>query len=556
MTGLLCALLGLAQAGERLAVVVGSNTAIRQRGALRYAHRDADNIAAALYDLGDFDGVKVMYDPHPDEVVRALDQYLARAGDAGDDSLVLFYYSGHADKEALYPAGQALSVADLKLRLDQEDQAAVRLGVVDACSGGGWTGAKGLTPTPVFDVEIPEGLDSQGMALIASSSGSELAHEAEVIEGSFFTHHLVAGLRGAADQDQNGQVSLREAFEHAQRGTVQAAAIYAEQTQTPSFDLQLRGKQDLVLTRLDRAPSILTLHQEGGAVEVVHLDTGVVVLRLEAGVREVELALPPGGYVVRRKDASGANHATQVDLGIGQRLSLAESQLSLVLEPDLASKSAQTKRPRPDPMNPMLARGGVRLRVTIGDENWLDYPVVAYGLSDRVTFVSALMLAAQVSSPGARNTVLLWGGNRNYTEVSPALGIDRVRSRQNGSSGLHLFGWARLDRPSGPLFFPSVPYQQFNLAVTRTVRWGEFLRIDIPFGVSVTRLPNFPADEATEAIFGMGEVLRAGEKVALLNLDFNDYVTLLVAPSITQRIELRGSVPRRYGLSLGIEGRL
>jgi uncharacterized caspase-like protein len=583
MIGLLYAWMSIADAGERLALVVGSNAAIHQRSALRYAHRDADNMAAALRDLGDFDGVRVMYDPEPHEVLSALDQDLERAGNAGEDSLVLFYYSGHADQQALYPGGQPLSVVDLKQRLDDDGQASVRLGVVDACSGGGWTGAKGLTPIPVFDVAVPDSLDSEGMALIASSSGSEVAHEAEVIEGSFFTHHLVVGLRGAADQDHDGQVSLREAFQHAQRGTVQASALYAEQTQTPSFDLHLRGKQDLVLTRLDRAPSILTLQQDQGPVEVVHLATGVVVLRMEPGQREIVLALPPGSYVVRRRDPSGTNHASQVELGIGQRLSLAESQLTLVLEPSLESKHVTPKRTTPDPMMPILPQGGFRARLTSSDlrpnaytpdgvsTRWWPIPSLAYGISKRVNLVSPLMVAGQVStSVDAKKEHFVWGGNDSFTTVWPTIGIDRVRTRANGLSGRHLFLWT--DLTGLPVVTSLLKKSETNLrpgltaAVTRTVRWGRWLRIDVPFNASLTKETS-QAGVFNHLLIGMGDVTRAGTEVYLLNVDIHENVSLVGAPTAVMVIPIYGfketpiaHIPRlpgsiRAAIEIGVEGR-
>src|SRR5678816_1872501 len=115
------------------------------------------------------------------------------------------YYSGHADAEALYPNGRPLSLGALKKRLD-DGRMNVRIGLIDACRGGGWTGAKGLTAAPAFPVEWPVALDNRGSVLIASSSGWEDAHESEALRGSFFTHHWNAGLRGAADL--NGDATI------------------------------------------------------------------------------------------------------------------------------------------------------------------------------------------------------------------------------------------------------------------------------------------------------------------------------------------------------------
>src|SRR5690606_35291000 len=98
-------------------------------------------------------------------------------------------------------------------------------GIVDACRGGGWTGAKGLAATTSF--AVPESLliESEGSVLMASSSGLENANEAQALGGSIFTHHLLAGLRGAGDLDANGEVSASEVFTYARELTVRDSAV-------------------------------------------------------------------------------------------------------------------------------------------------------------------------------------------------------------------------------------------------------------------------------------------------------------------------------------------
>jgi hypothetical protein len=50
-------------------------------------------------------------------------------------------------------------------------------------------------------------------------SSGEAAQEWSFLRGSLFTHHLLAALRGAADIDGDGRVSLSEAYTHAFRHT-------------------------------------------------------------------------------------------------------------------------------------------------------------------------------------------------------------------------------------------------------------------------------------------------------------------------------------------------
>ena len=62
--------------------------------------------------------------------------------------------------------------------------------------------------------------EQTGQVLITASSASEDAQESDAIQGSFFTHFLTSGLRGAADRDNDGKVTLGEAYEFAYAHTV------------------------------------------------------------------------------------------------------------------------------------------------------------------------------------------------------------------------------------------------------------------------------------------------------------------------------------------------
>ncbi len=342
---LLLPALALAQAPSpaselRLAVVVGSNAGIEGRAPLRFAHRDAKALAAALTDTGGFpaDGVAVLLDEGPDTVLAAVAAARARATAAGRPTLLVFYYSGHADDGALYPAGKPLRLDALKAVL-ADDAFSVRVGVIDSCRGGGWTQAKGLTPAAPFQVGLPA-LSSEGTALLAASSGQEDAHEAEALMGSFFTHHLVAGLRGAADRSGDGRVTLHEAFDYANRLTIRDTAAASPTPQHPSFDFRLHGRQDVVLAAVGNSPTVLTLAQAEGPLQVVELSSGVVVVEAPPGQQMVRVAVPPGAYLVRRVVGSEVR-SREVTVAAGAAATVEESSLTLVGTPALAAKGAE-----------------------------------------------------------------------------------------------------------------------------------------------------------------------------------------------------------------------
>lgn len=328
----------LASARERIAVVVGSNGAPVGRKPLRYAYEDVAQMVEVLR-LAGFAStdIHVMKDPEPSAVLATLDRALGEK-----PSQLIFYYSGHADTSALYPNGKSLSLARLRDRLDNVG-ALVRIGIIDACRGGGWTGTKGLTPTNAFAITSPFNLSNEGSVLISSSSGLEDAHESELLRGSYFTHHWVAGLRGAADHDSDGTITLGEAFAYAKELTVRDTALHTRAPQHPSFHLNLRGKHDLALVTLSAARSVLTVEQRVGPLQLVHLDSGVVVLEAPPGKRRLRLALPPGRYIARRQTATKL-YARELVVDAGKETRLDEEDLTLVGTSQLAVKGGEPAR--------------------------------------------------------------------------------------------------------------------------------------------------------------------------------------------------------------------
>jgi hypothetical protein len=322
---------------RRIAILVGANDAPAGRAPLRFSYKDAKEMADVLIQAGQFapGDVHVLEDPEPAAVLAALDGALATLGESPTATMLLFYYSGHADDGALYPHGEPLPVASLKERLES-GSASVRVGILDSCSGGGWTQAKGLQPDKPFTVTVPLALTSEGSALIASSSGLESAHESETLQGSFFTHHFVAGLRGAADRSGDGEVTLGEAFAYAQERTIRDSAEQANSPQHPSFDIHLRGRQDLALTRIATSDSLVVLDESQGPLQIIQLQTGLVVLEIPPGERTLKLALPPGHYLVQRH-SGGKTFAQEIEVGSGTT-QLEEDGLTLVATPQPSGK--------------------------------------------------------------------------------------------------------------------------------------------------------------------------------------------------------------------------
>ncbi|MBI3179983.1 MAG: hypothetical protein HYZ27_10005, partial [Deltaproteobacteria bacterium] len=92
---------------------------------------------------------------------------------APDEAAVLMvFYSGHADQEALRMNGTRLPVGDLRA-LVQGSAAAVRLLVLDACRSGGVTRTKGGRKGPSFDIRVDSPREAQGLVIVTSSAAGE-----------------------------------------------------------------------------------------------------------------------------------------------------------------------------------------------------------------------------------------------------------------------------------------------------------------------------------------------------------------------------------------------
>ncbi|HEX7840872.1 MAG TPA: caspase family protein, partial [Kofleriaceae bacterium] len=234
------------------ALVVGSNAGGPGQAALRYAEDDARRVAATLLELGGYpaDGVDVALHPTPAALRDHLSKLAARVEAdraAGRQARVLFYYSGHARSTAIDLGPDELALGELRQRLFGIP-ATLTVVVLDACQSGAFSQIKGARPAADFSFNSRQHLDASGVAVLASSSGSELSQESVELHSSYFTYHLLVGLRGAGDADRDGQVSIDEAYRYAYHQTLLATAGTAVGGQHVSLEVDLKGHGDVPLS--------------------------------------------------------------------------------------------------------------------------------------------------------------------------------------------------------------------------------------------------------------------------------------------------------------------
>jgi hypothetical protein len=291
---------------RRFAVFVGSNIGDRHESILHHAEDDALRVAQTLRSLGDFqaDQVIVLNGVNGPELRDAIIRLNMRVREQHDAVLLLFY-SGHADAEALHLAGSHFPLAELKGLL-VGSPATSRVLVVDACRSGSLIGLKGAQPTQPFPVTAVEEPAPEGFAVLASSTATENAQESLSLGGSFFTHYLNSGLLGAADLNRDGAVTLSELYAFASSETRAATVSSPAGPQNPTFQFMLGGRHDLVLTRPGRRDTRVGIVEfaEAGRYIVQPWNAGVLappIAEIASHDPGGKLALPPGHYRITRR---------------------------------------------------------------------------------------------------------------------------------------------------------------------------------------------------------------------------------------------------------------
>lgn len=217
--------------------------------------------------------------------------------------------------------------------------AEVGITVLDACASGVITRLKGGRTRPAFLTD--DSMRMQGHAFLTSSSENEAAQESERLQGSFFTHALVSGLRGAADSSGDGRVTLSEAYQFAFQETLAQTTTTQGGAQHPAYDIRMAGTGDVVLTDVRQASASLVLGPElDGRVFVRDDKRRLVAELLKPAGRRAEIALEPGTYLVQYEEGKQLS-SCEVRVATGDRRVLAREELG-------ATRRAATRVRGPD----------------------------------------------------------------------------------------------------------------------------------------------------------------------------------------------------------------
>jgi hypothetical protein len=286
---------------RRFVYVVGANDGGGDRVKLRYATTDAEKVARVVRDLGGVrrGDIRVALTSDVD-VVRAGFDAVAREVASGRATNVriefVFYYSGHSDEDGLLLAGKRLTYRDLRERI-RGVPADVTVAILDSCASGAFTRLKGGSRQPAFLVDASSKVS--GYAFISSSSVDEAAQESDRIAASFFTHYLVSGLRGGADSNRDGRVTLSEAYQFAFNETVSRTETTKAGAQHPAYNMHLAGTGDVVMTDLRATSASLLVGADVVGRLFMRDSAGHLVVELnKSHGSALKLGLSPDRYVV------------------------------------------------------------------------------------------------------------------------------------------------------------------------------------------------------------------------------------------------------------------
>ena len=193
--------------------------------------RDAHDFAQVLQakEIGAFDDVIIM-ENEPEPIVReAIDIFFSTKK---PDDLLVMYFSGHGVRDeygALYLAlkntnrsrlrATAIKSDFIRESMDQSRSKRQVL-ILDCCNSGAFAqGTKGATGVSIGTGPAFEGV-GYGRVVLTATDATQFAWEGDKIIGditdnSLFTHYLVEGLQGGADQDKDGRITVDELYDYA-----------------------------------------------------------------------------------------------------------------------------------------------------------------------------------------------------------------------------------------------------------------------------------------------------------------------------------------------------
>ncbi len=188
--------------------------------ALKYTDDDAYRVYAFLKSpeggaLKD-EQIKILIDENAtkEKITQTMNEVY---GKAGENDLIIMYYSGHGLKGSFLPIdfdgfNNKLHHEEVNAILEKS-KAKYKVCIADACHSGSLLAMKSGTIQSVLSTYYTSLAKAEsGTALIMSSKSDETSLESSGLRQGVFSHFLIRGMKGEADTDENKIVTIDELF--------------------------------------------------------------------------------------------------------------------------------------------------------------------------------------------------------------------------------------------------------------------------------------------------------------------------------------------------------
>jgi len=210
--------------------------------------KDAEDFARVLKDqeIGAFDEVKILLNQLSSSVIETIDEFFDQKK---PDDLLVLYFSGHGVRDelgSLYLAvkntirtrlrSTAIKSDYIRDAMDQS-RSKRQLLILDCCNSGAFP--QGTKAELGGSMGMTKAFQGYGRFVLTASDATQFAWEGDKVIGetdnSLFTHFLVKGLEGEADNDGDGRITVDELYDYT---FDQISRVTPKQTPTKSASKQ------------------------------------------------------------------------------------------------------------------------------------------------------------------------------------------------------------------------------------------------------------------------------------------------------------------------------
>lgn len=169
---------------------------------------------------------------------------------ADDNDVIFFYFSGHGIPGAFLPIdydgyNNVLKHEEVKNIIDAS-RAKHKIIVADACHAGTFAAARDGDATQLLEKYYQAFANTKGgTAILLSSKSQEYSLEDNGLRSGIFSHYLIKGIRGPADRNSDGIVTVKEEFDFVYRNV----RLYTANAQTPMLIGNFDEKMPFALVR-------------------------------------------------------------------------------------------------------------------------------------------------------------------------------------------------------------------------------------------------------------------------------------------------------------------